>query len=519
MSRILRNLLILVIVAGATVLVLRWEESGMGLRASAAARSFAGKFPAPDFPAGLDWINTSGRALSLEDLRGKVVLLDFWTYGCINCVHIIPDLKKLEAKYPDELVVIGVHSAKFENEGVTSRIASIVHRYELEHPVVNDRDFAVWSAYGARAWPTLVLIDPDGKAVGSVSGEGHYDLLDEIIGSLIAEFDELGKISRKSLGFTVDYADAADTFLRFPGKILADGKTKRLYIADSNHHRIVVSNFDGEVLQIIGSGEPGLKDGSYEEASFKQPQGLTLDGNGYLYVADTENHALRRIDLEKETVATLAGTGKQNYLTGSMYKADGTGLNSPWDVLYHDGNVYIAMAGQHQLWRYTVAEEQLMLFAGTGREALDDGDRLRGGLNQPSGLATDGERIFFADSEASAIRYAEVRENGDMETIVGTGLFDFGDIDGKGNTVRLQHPLGVDYQDGQLFIADTYNDKIKRVDPEARTSTTIAGGEGELNEPGGLSISGDRIYIADTNNHEIKVFDITTGELSSLMLQ
>jgi len=513
-TRLLINIAALVAVVS-IVLGIRWWESGGALAAASAMSSIAGNTDAPDFPGDLDWINTGGAAITLEDLRGKVVLLDFWTYGCINCFHVIPDLKRLEQKYGDALAVIGVHSAKFESEGDTRRIRSIAQRYERDEPIVNDHAFQIWRSYGANAWPTLVLIDPAGKVVGKVAGEGHYALLDEAISRLVAEFE--GKIDRTPLGFESALAGMEETFLRFPGKILADEKSRRLFIADSNHHRIVVTGFDGKVQMIIGSGKPGLTDGKFDAAQFHQPQGLALDGDT-LYVADTLNSAIRRIDLDDRSVETVAGTGEQVYMRRDEYSAKDTPLNTPWDVLWHDGRLYLAMAGQHQLWTYDPRDEKLEVFAGTRREALTDGPRLKAALNQPSGLATDGKRLYFADSEASAIRYVDFR-TGELKTIVGTGLFDFGDVDGKGNAVRLQHPLGIVHVNGKLYVADTYNDKIKVIAPNARTSETLAGGEGKLFEPGGVSYADGKLWIADTNHHAIKIYDLESERLMDLKLQ
>lgn len=496
----------------AAVLGIRWWETGGQLAVSAAVPTIAGNTPAPAFPADLDWINTGGEALSLEDLRGKVVLLDFWTYGCINCFHIIPDLKRLEEKYGNTLAVIGVHSAKFESEGDTRRIRSIAQRYERDEPIVNDNQFEIWRDYGARAWPTLVLIDPAGNVVGQVAGEGHYDLLDEAIGRLISEFE--GEIDRTPLQLKPAMNEMEETFLRFPGKILADEKSQRIFIADSNHHRVVITNLDGDVQAIIGSGKRGLEDGKFASAQFHQPQGLALHEN-ILYVADTLNSAIRRVDLENQRVETVAGTGKQVYMQRDRYPAKGTPLNSPWDVLWHDEKLYIAMAGQHQLWTYDPQREQLDVFAGTRREALTDGPRLKAALNQPSGLATDGKRLYFADSEASAIRYVDFK-NGEVATIVGTGLFDFGDVDGSDDSVRLQHPLGITYGNGKLYVADTYNDKIKVIDPETRESKILVGGGGEFFEPGGVSYAAGQLYVADTNQHRIVAYDLDAKRIEAV---
>ena len=489
--------------------------------------SFAGEQPAPEFPEGLDWLNTSN-PLTLEQLKGKVVILDFWTYGCINCIHTIPQLKKLEAKYPDEIVVIGVHSAKFEQEGKTENIRNIVLRYELEHPIVNDHDFILWRQYGVRAWPTFMVIDPAGKVSGFHSGEEIFDLFDLVVASLVAEFEVRGELNRSPLTFDLE-EHTARTPLLFPGKVLADADGERLFIADSNHNRLVVTSLDGIVLDVIGSGEDGFADGSFESAQLSKPQGLTLADENTLYVADTGNHTIRKVDLLSRRVDTVAGVGYQVRIDQLSGPGDTFGLNSPWDVLYHDGLLYIAMAGQHQLYIYDPVAEEVRLFAGTGREELKDGPKLSGGLNQPSGLATDGDLLYFADSEASAIRTAELGGEGNLSTIVGTGLFEFGDVDGTGDEVRLQHPLGVQYLDGLLYVADTYNSKIKLINPETRRSGTFLGqsksgwadGTGSevlFDEPGGLSIAGHKLYIADTNNHVIRVADLKTKEVQTLVL-
>ncbi|MBK7895897.1 MAG: redoxin domain-containing protein [Anaerolineaceae bacterium] len=488
--------------------------------------AYTGTVPAPDFPPGLDWLNVE-RPLTMTDLRGKIVLLDFWTYGCINCIHVIPELKRLEEKFADELVVIGVHSAKFANEGDTDNIRQIILRYELEHPVINDNNFDVWQTYGANAWPTFVLIDPEGNVLGFHSGEGIYDLFNQVITGMVAEFDARDLLDRTPLALKLERENLANSPLLFPGKVLADAANNRLFIADSNHNRIVVTDLDGVVQDVIGNGRSGLQDGSYETAQFFRPQGMTLADANTLYVADTENHAIRKIDLVAKTVESVAGNGRH----GSFELFEGTGtqvaLNSPWDVLYLNGIVYIAMAGQHQLWQYDPATQIVQVFAGSGREELVDGPLRSGGLNQPSGLATDGQLLYFADSEASAIRSASLGQNGELQTIVGTGLFDFGDVDGSGSEVRLQHPLGVIFVDGLLYVADTYNHKIKRIDPASQTSTTFLGSgedgwrDGDkplFDEPGGLSLANGQLYIADTNNHVIRIASMADGDVRTLVL-
>lgn len=487
--------------------------------------TWSGDVNAPDFPADADWINASA-PIRMADLRGKIVMLDFWTYGCINCIHIIPDLKRLEAEYPEELVVIGVHSAKFDSEGETDNIRRIVQRYEVEHPVINDSDFAVWNAYGVRAWPTVVVIDPLGKVVGQLSGEPLYVRIAPVIETMAREYTESGAIEPALLPKWQPELAETGAPLRFPGKVLVDPDGERLFISDSNHNRIIITDLDTfDVLEIIGTGETGLQDGDFATAQFYRPQGLALLGD-MLYVADTENHAIRAVSLTGRTVETVAGTGEQAFNYDQSGLGPDVALNSPWDVVAHNGKVYIAMAGQHQLWVYDIASGVVSPYAGTGREALLDGALGQAALNQPSGIDTDGTLLYIADSEASAIRTADLAPDGELKTIVGTGLFDFGDVDGAGDDVRLQHPLGVTVaDDGYLYIADTYNNKIKRIDPAARTSETFAGtgapgatdgAEAQFYEPGGLDYANGKLYVADTNNHAIRAIDVATGEVTTV---
>jgi thiol-disulfide isomerase/thioredoxin len=299
---------------------------------------------APELTGDHGWLNTD-KPLSLAALKGKVVLLDFWTYGCINCIHIIPDLKKLEKKYPNELVVIGVHSAKFENEKDTDNIRRIILRYEIEHPIVNDADFTIWKSYAVNAWPTRYLIDPAGYIIGRVSGEGYYEEIDKAISDSIAESRKRGELNEAPLKLVLERAKVGDLPLAFPGKILADAKADRLFIADSDHNRIVVTRLDGTLVQTIGTGVHGANDGPFDQATFFRPQGLTLAGD-VLYVADTENHLIRVIDLKAKTVKTIAGTGQQSHEYDQTGPARTIALNSPWDLQLVDRTLYIAMAGR-----------------------------------------------------------------------------------------------------------------------------------------------------------------------------
>lgn len=424
----------------------------------------------------------------------------------------MPAVRRLEEKYANELVVIGVHSGKFIAERVTENILMATHRLGVHHPVVNDRQFRTWRAYSVQAWPSIALISPDGEYIGQHAGEFAFEDFDRVIGAAVEAYSEVGLMQRSPLHFPLDPLPASDSPLLFPGKALADAPSSRLFIADTGHNRVLVAQVSGDgaqaqVTQVIGAGEEGSSDGPFSQAGLNKPQGMALVGDT-LYIADTENHILRAADLNTGSLTTVAGSGAQgNYRTGGVGLE--AALSSPWDLLERDGVLYIAMAGTHQLWRMDLSTGEVQPFVGSGRENIDDGPNPRATLAQPSGLTTDGKRLLFADSEASALRAADFAPEGYTQTLVGEGLFEFGDRDGKAMQARLEHCLGVAYHEGKVYIADAYNNKIKALDLAAKEVTTALGsGEpSEMYEPGGLSVwdeaDGARIYIADTNNHRI----------------
>jgi DNA-binding beta-propeller fold protein YncE len=478
---------------------------------------------APDLDGGIAWLNTA-KPISLDQLRGRIVLLDFWTLCCINCIHTLPDLARLEAKYPGVLVVIGVHTPKFPNEKKTASIRKAILRYQVKHPVVNDAEHIIWRRYGVQSWPTLVLLDPEGKVYGRISGEGAYEVLDQHIGKLVKEYRDKKMLKETPLNFALA-KESGSSPLFFPGKVLADAAGKRLFIADSTNNRIVITTLEGKRLAVAGTGKEGKADGAFAAATFSDPQGMALDGDT-LYVADRKNHMIRALNLKAETVKTVAGTGTQDRAgRDSGGPALKTGLNSPWDLLLHDKRLFIAMAGHHQIWTLDLKNDTVEPYAGNGREDLEDGPLARSSFAQPSGLATDGKNLFVADSEISAIRALSMDGKGDVRTIVGEGLFEFGDVNGEGSKVRLQHALGVAFHKGKLYVADTYNSKIKLIDPDKRTCKTFAGdpagwlADASFNEPGGLSFANGKLYVADTNAHRIRVIDMASGAVSTLTLQ
>jgi DNA-binding beta-propeller fold protein YncE len=484
---------------------------------------------APELEGASAWLNVSS-PLTIRGLRGKVVLLDFWTYGCVNCLHLLPGLKRLEAAYPDELVVIGIHSAKFPNERITDNLRRIVARYQIAHPVANDADYRIWRAYTVRAWPTLALIDPAGYLVAGASGEGHLPQFDQAIAAVIRVFDERGEMNRDPVPELRPDTRPAEGPLAFPGKVSCDIQRGRLYVADTNHDQILVATADGDPVDRIGSGRSGVADGSFEEAAFTRPQGLAVNAvTGALQIADTGNHLMRAADPATRRVTTLAGVANQGGRSGGVGGgATTTALSSPWDLYQSGPLLFVAMAGSHQIWVLDAERGLLFPYAGSGREARQDGDLDDSAFAQPSGLTGCDQTLFVADSESNIIRAVDLPPVNTVRTLAGGDLFEFGDADGVGDAARLQHPLGVAYHDGHLYVADTYNHRIRRLEVATRRMTTLAGsgkaghrdGAGRrarFHEPGGVAIGHGRLYVADTNNHAVRTVDLATGRVATLI--
>ncbi|MGX9924550.1 NHL domain-containing thioredoxin family protein [Streptomyces sp. NPDC002248] len=455
---------------------------------------------APELVGKGGWLNTGGTSYSLADLRGRIVILDFWTFCCINCLHVLDELRELEEKHRDTVVIIGVHSPKFVHEAEHAAVVDAVERYGVEHPVLDDPELATWKQYAVRAWPTLVVIDPEGYVVAQHAGEGHAHALATLVDELEAEHGAKGTLRRGEGPYVAPEPVATD--LRFPGKALRlPGGT--FLVSDTTRHALVELEADGEtVRRRIGSGERGLLDGDTAGARFNEPQGLALLPDGAVVVADTVNHALRRVDLASGEVSTLAGTGRQWWQGEPVAgPAREVSLSSPWDVAWFDGKVWIAMAGVHQLWTYAPEAGTVRAAAGTTNEGLVDGPAEQAWFAQPSGLAVslDGERLWIADAETSAVRWID--REGTVRTAVGTGLFDFGHRDGAAGQALLQHPLGVTaLPDGSVAVADTYNHALRRYDPASEEVTTLAT---DLREPSAAVVDGEEIVVVESARHRL----------------
>ncbi|MGW7438073.1 NHL domain-containing thioredoxin family protein [Streptomyces sp. NPDC054849] len=451
---------------------------------------------APELIGKGGWLNTGGKELTLADLRGKCVVVDFWTFCCINCLHVLDELRELEEKHRDTVVIIGVHSPKFVHEAEHAAVVDAVERYEVHHPVLDDPELATWKQYAVRAWPTLVVIDPEGYIVAQHAGEGHAHAIARLVEELEAEHEAKGTLRRGDGPYVAPEPVATD--LRFPGKalLLPSGN---LLVSDTTRHQLVELDEDGEsVVRRIGSGSRG-----FTGESFSEPQGLALLPDGRVVVADTVNHALRTYDPATGIVETVAGTGRQWWqgspTSGPALEVD---LSSPWDVAWWQGRVWIAMAGVHQLWTWDPETGTVEAAAGTTNEGLHDGPAAEAWFAQPSGLAAAGDRLWIADSETSALRYVQDTPDGYVvRSAVGTGLFDFGHRDGDAGQALLQHPLGVTaLPDGSVAVCDTYNHALRRYDPATAQVSTLAT---DLREPSDAVLVGGEIVVVESARHRL----------------
>ncbi len=462
-----------------------------------------------------EWLNIE-KPLSMEDLEGYIVVLDFWTYCCINCMHMLEELDLIERKYSDKpVIVIGIHSAKFYNEQVKENIESAIERYEINHPVIIDKEMRIWRDYNINAWPTIVILDPKGNIVYKEAGEGQGAYIEDTINVLLERY----KPTKPPLKFK---RVKKERILSFPAKISFSNDL--FAVSDSNNNRILIIDLEGRVRDIIG-GTKGFKDGNFKEAAFCKPQGiLWLDDK--IYVADTYNHAIRVIDLNKKSVYTLAGTGEKGWYINNDPKL--ARLNSPWDLAYHNDYLYIAMAGIHQIWRYNLKDEYIEVFAGSGYEGLVDGYLKTAQFAQPSGLSVSKDILYVADSESSSIRAIDIN-NKIVKTIVGKDLFIFGYKDSVIDNALFQHPLGLDSTKDKIYVADTYNHAIRVIDLSNNEVYTLLSKDSVLcsndcnilglYEPNDVKVYMDRLYIADTNNHLIRVYTFSTNKLEDLKLK
>ncbi|MEN0064767.1 MAG: DUF255 domain-containing protein [Myxococcota bacterium] len=512
--------------------------------------------------------------------EGYIGVLHFWTACSINARHVLPELTELEARYAVKPVrVIGVHASKFDHERERAVVEKAMERLGVRHPVLLDPDHDVWDAFGVRSWPTVVVIDRLGRVAALRSGETTADDLADLIDTLLAEdpaeeptaeaaWDSVlaagGQIpsdahleaparARDEASITeespkplldgpVPASNAVPSrpitegvSLRFPGRVHVwpdaylqeiGQAAQRVYIADSGNHRIIEAELRLKEgwpflvpLRAFGNGEPGFTDGGAETSRFRNPQGIRR-AETTLYVADTGNHALRSIDLITGKVTTLAGNGERGQ--GAVPRErlatpKDIALRSPWGVevmIFRDEHlVFVTMAGSHQIWVY--ANGHIGMHTGNGRADHVDGPAAAAALAQPTDAALYGRYLLFIDSEVSSVRAVDPQSH-QVVTVVGRGLFDFGDIDGGADVARLQHPLALTFAGEEVFVADTYNQKVKQIALSNGRTRTLAGGDGEFDEPSGIARAGAFLIVSDTNHHRIAAVRIDDGEVKAV---
>ncbi len=462
---------------------------------------------APEFTDRLQWINAP--AATLAGQRGRVVAVAFWSAGSAYSHNLLGDLRHLQAKYPDRLRVFALHVPKFEAERSPALVEQAVGRLGLSFPVANDPDFVAWQHYGIQAWPSVALVDARGQLREIVAGDMQREALDASIATML---DEPGVAP---LAEAVDVRNAAArTALAWPAGIAVGDK--HLYIADSGHHRILECTHDGRVLRVFGGGFPGLVDGMLDEAAFNAPRGLSLVRDT-LYVADTGNHALRRISLLRGQVDTLAGNGQPGApVEGRVADPAAVTLDQPWAVAAAKDRLFAALAGSNQIWEYDLGLGALRRLCGSGQLGLGDGAADAAEFAHPAALALVHKTLYVCDAAASALRCVNV-DSGAVQTLVGQGLFEFGGRDGSREAASLQYPLAIalDPDAPVLWVADAYNDALRRL--------KLGGGglsrfrcDHPLRRPAAIAVVAGELWLANTDAHEILRIRTDGGQTNRL---
>ncbi len=482
-----------------------------------------------------EWLNVV-RPLEISDLKDRIVLLDFWTYACVNCTQTIQEVRKLEEQFGSKLTVIGVHSGKFDNEKNLLQIRKAIIRNDITHPVINDSKMRIWDSFKIGAWPSFVLIDPRGNVVKTYVGEAGVFGAKVGIKKLISEYKY--ELNRDALPLALEKYGIDGNILSFPTKIeyAADFSYKShhlpaLFIANTGKNEILVTSLSGNVIAKIGSGTADFQDGNFETASFNAPQGL-LYRSGKLYVADTGNHVLREIDFKKSTVTTLIGSGQRGeaFNEKQTIEANSFDLASPTDIEFFPNheNIVIANSGMHQILTYNIAKDTISVLAGSGVEGISDGKYPDNQLAQTADLVAYNRKLYFLDSETSSLRVMD--ESGEVKTLIGSDLFKFGNKNGGKSDALMQHPLGLMVDDTGVYISDSFNHVIRKYDFAAGKISNFVGstknsdgGDNfgsasatEFNQPEGVISVLNNFYVADTNNNRIVV--INRGSLKSSLL-
>lgn len=438
------------------------------------------RFRAPELGGGGGWIGVR-RPLAMAALRGRVVVVHFWASSCVACIRLLDHLRPLEGLFGDEVVVVGVHSPRFPAEADHAVVVDAVARHAVAHPVLDDADHRAFEAYGVRALPTVVLVDPDGDVCAMVAGDDCGPAVRKAVAEVVHRHAGSGRRRRRRLP-DPDRPMLPPGPLAFPGKVACSPDGRLLAVADTAHDRVLVCSVEGVVLEA--------------HTGFIRPQGVRFDGAGVV-VCDTGADRVVRTDGE-----VLADS-----------------VDAPWDLAGDGRSWVVTEAGGHRLSRVRPGELRVRLVAGSGEEGADDGPAEKARLAQPSGVARTPQGIVFADAGASTLRTVveERRGGGQVATVAGGDPLECGHEDGPGARARLQHPLGVaaDPAGGPVYVADTYNSALRAWDGSQLRTLPVTG----LRHPGGLDLLPDgRLVVADTGNHRIVVVDPASGRAEPVHL-
>ena len=462
----------------------------------------------------LKWINTD-LPQTPDQYKGKVCLVLFFTHSSAASMLWIPKLQSIIQENEDAVGILGVHCPKFSHEKDSNALQRAINRHYIRFPVAQDPDFLLWQQLGAEGWPSLVVLDTQGKFVGRFQGVDQLadvqslveQLLDAAIAQDTRDFSEIAAVTKPE----------PEMPLRFPAGIAVSDKC--MYIADTGHNRILETDHEGQIKRIFGSGSAGLWDGTRDDAGFNQPQGLCL-GDERLYVADTGNHSIRQINLFSGAVETLAGNGDfdasvEDHVTNPR----DVGLAMPTDVQIAGDKLYITMAASNQIWRYDLGINKLGRFSGTGFFGLQDGPNQSCAFSQPMSVTESHKLLFVADANNSAIRV--IRESdGASKTIIGKGPYIWGDGDGGRENALLQYPTAITAVKGSMdvWVADTFNNALRKLDIRQKTLTTLSI-RYRLKEPRALTVHNGEIWVANTNAHDIVRVDTKTGRCRSVLVE
>lgn len=457
-----------------------------------------------EFPNSLEWLNAPPQTLA--QARGRIALVAVVSPGSAWCQNVIEQVRRLQGRHPEKLRAFVVLCAKFDAERDTRLLGQWVSRLDIGLPVAHDPAFAFWQAMELRVWPTVLVLDIDGRLHEMVVGDERGQELEEAVAGLLDQHEGL-MVSGEAPVFSRQQPRMP---LRFPTALTVVENS--LFVADGGNHRVLECAFDGRILRQFGSGNADLLDGRSGEAAFRRPAGLAQLRDA-LFVTDAGNHALRRISLHDGDVVTVLGTGRAGSTEGgSCREAQRYALDLPIGICAMQQRLYIANSAANQILELDLGQRELSVLVGSGVLALQDGEARAAALAQPTGLCASGQALFCADSAASAIRSIQPSSR-QVSTLVGSGPFEFGNVDGPRTQARLQCPmaLATDPASATLWIADTYNHALRCLRFGGDEVGTLAVSV-RLHHPMGIAVGAGYLWVANTHAHEVLRVDIASGE-------